>query len=532
MNAVASAASPPTTVAPDDKDHRSPITTVIWLAAVAVVSGAGLAIAYRGGLLVTTGDPVVYLSVARSLANGHGIAVPYGDLYTPSQQTLGGPVSHWPPAYSIVLSIAGASVLTWARILAVVLFSANVFLFGFLAHRLGVTRLGSLALAVIFAGLSFQLHGTVESEPLFFFLVLLGLHALVSFFDRPTWWSLVAVAVAFGLSTVTRYLGEAFVLGGVVAIVALLRQPLVRRLSYAAALAVVGNIPVVIWFESIHNSPESPALHLPKFYDLQTALYAVAGFIIPGVQSSTLRILIAGALVVVVVAVLATVGGSGTLSPVRRERVDWMLLYLVVAYLVFLFASRAIVDPLIQLNARMLFLPFALAVLWCAENWPRLASWSAEPRSWWGAVVATSLVVLLVLTATWTAVEAARQVQDGNLNSPSATTTALKRAADAIPSSTLVYSDHPDAVYFVSGRRVYLLPTTASAETLKANHRFPAEMSSLKRAVCGRPATVLYSTSYGDVEPSFKQVEQYLRVARSTTFPGWMVLTLDTAAPC
>ena len=100
-------------------------------------------------------------------------------------------------------------------------------------------------------------------------------------------------------------------------------------------------------------------------------------------QSSTLRILIAGAIVVLVIAVLATVGGSRTLAPVRRERVDWVLLYLVVAYLVFLFASRAVVDPLIQLNARMLFLPFALLLLRCAQNWPRLASWSAEPRSSW-----------------------------------------------------------------------------------------------------------------------------------------------------
>ena len=84
--------------------------------------------------------------MARSLANGHGITVPYGEHLHPFPVTLGGPVSHWPPAYSMVLSIAGSSVLTWARVLAVVLFSANVFLFGFLAHRLGVPRFGSVAL--------------------------------------------------------------------------------------------------------------------------------------------------------------------------------------------------------------------------------------------------------------------------------------------------------------------------------------------------------------------------------------------------
>ncbi len=532
MHAVAAASPSREAASLDDGRQRSPVPIIVWLAVVAVAAGAGLAVAYRGGLKVAFGDPIVYVSVARSLANGHGISVPYGSIYTASQSTLGGPVSHWPPAYSMLLSIAGSSVLTWARVLGVVLFSANVFLFGFLSHRLGVARLGSIALAVIFAGLSFPLHGTVESEPLFFFLVLLGLHALATFFDRPAMWSLLLVAVAFGLSTVTRYLGEAFVIGAVLTILILLKESAVRRLMYAAVLAVVGNIPVLIWFASIHNSPESPAVHLPKFYDLQTALYAFAGFIIPGVQSSTLRILIAGAIVVLVIAVLATVGGSRTLAPVRRERVDWVLLYLVVAYLVFLFASRAVVDPLIQLNARMLFLPFALLLLWCAQNWPRLASWSAEPRSSWAPPVATCLVVLLVITACWTAFEDARQVQDGNLNSPAATNTALKRAVNDIPPTTVIYSDHPDGVYFVSGRRVYLLPTTASAETLKANHRFPAQMSALKRAVCGRSAIVLFASSHGYVEPSLKMVEHYLKIDRSASLPGWTVLTLDTAPPC
>jgi len=536
MHAVAGTSTLPDTASPDDPDHRSSTsTTLVWLAAVAVISGVGLAIAYRGGLAVGFGDPIVYVSVARSLASGHGISVPYGDVYTPSQLTLGGPVSHWPPGYALLLSIGGSSmssILTWARVLGIVLFSANVFLFGFLAHRVRVPRFGAVALAVIFAGLSFSLHGTVESEPLFFFLVLLGLHGLVSFFDRPTWSSILIVAVAFGLSTVTRYLGEAFVIGGVLAILVLLKQPFARRLMFGAVLAVVGNIPVLIWVLSIHNSPEAPAVHLPRFYDLQTALYAVAGFAVPGVGSPALRVLIVAVIIVVVIAMMATVGGSGSLSPIRHEHVDWVLLYLTVAYLVFLFCSRAFVDPLIQLNSRMLFLPFMLLVLWCAQNWPRLASWASVPRSSWAPPIATSLVVLLVVTSIWTAIETTRQEQDGNYNSTSPATMALKRAVEAIPPTTVVYSDHPDAVYFVSGRRVYLLPNTSSASTLKVNHRFAAEMSSLRRAVCGRPAAVLYALSNGYVEPSLPVVERDLKVATSTSFNGWKVLHLDTSQPC
>ena len=228
------------------------------MAVVAVVSGLGLAIAYRGGLVVVWGDPIAYIGVARSLAAGHGVSVPYGSLYTQWHLTAGGPVSHWPPGYSLLLSLWSGSVLLWARILAVTLFSASVFLFGFLAQRLGVPRFGAVALAIIFAGTSFQLFGAVLSEPLFFFLVLLGLHGLVSFFRRPAMPSILLASIAFGLSTVTRYLGEAFVIGSVIAILFFLREPIARRLRYAVVLAIVGNILLLIWFSSIHNSPESP----------------------------------------------------------------------------------------------------------------------------------------------------------------------------------------------------------------------------------------------------------------------------------
>ena len=204
MNAVLSTEAAPAVVPPDDTDRRSRRATTLWVAVVAVVSGLGFAIAYRGGLVVTSGDPIAYIGVARSLAAGHGVSLPYGSGYTQWHLSAGGPVSHWPPGYPLLLSVWSGSILLWARIVAVALFSASVFLFGFLAQRLGVPRFGAIALAIIFAGTSFQLFGTVASETLFFFLVLLGLHGLVSFFRRPAVSSILLTSIAFGLSTVTR----------------------------------------------------------------------------------------------------------------------------------------------------------------------------------------------------------------------------------------------------------------------------------------------------------------------------------------
>jgi len=516
----------------DNTDRRTGISPLVWLTGVAVLSGVGLAIAYRGGLGVGFGDPIVYISMAKSFAASHGASVAYGDVYTPSQLTVGGPVSHWPPGYSLLLSLDTHSILTWARVLAVVFFSANVFLFGFLAHRVGVPRFGSVALAVIFAGLSFQLHGTVESEPLFFLLVIVGLHALVSFYERHTPVAVLLMAVAFGLSTVTRFLGEAFVIGGALAIVLFFKLPALRRIGLGAVVLVVGNVPFAIWYAGVHNSPESPAVHLPHSYDIKTTLFTLAGFVVPGSQSTLMRIGVVAAMVVVVVAVMAMVAGGGALSPIRLQHTDWTFLLLTGSYLVFLFFSRSFVDPLIQLNSRMLFLPFMLFLLWCAQNWPRFASWAAKPRSSWAPPLASLLVCLLVTNAVWIAVDAARGAQVGNLATNSPANTALRRAVAAIPPSTLLYSDRPDGVWFVSGRAVRLLPTTHNASTLKKNPRFDAEMSSLRADLCGHPATVAYALSNGDLQPSLGVVEHYLKVATVTSIPGWRFLALDTSGSC
>ena len=491
----------PATAAAAGKDtggSRAELTTLLILGGLAVLSGAGLAIAWRGGLRVATGDPIAYLSMARSLAAGHGASVPYGDPYALSQLTAGGPVSHWPVGYPLLLSLDTHSLLSWARVLAVATYAANVFLFGLLALRVGVARIGAIALAVIFAGLSFVLHGAVASEPLFFLLVLVGLHAFVRFFNRPAVLPILLVAVSFGLSTVTRFLGEAFVIGGTLAVLIFVKERLRRRFSYAVLLAIVGNIPFLIWLSSVHNSPETLDVHLLSYYDAKPSCTRSPASSSRTSSLWTSAFSIAAVVVIVAVSVLAAVGSRASLSPVRSDKVNWLMLLLAGVYLLFLFFSRSVVDPLIQLNARMLFLPFMLFLLWCAQNWPRLASWSAVPRNSWVAMLATILAGMLVVTAIWWAVEEGRYAQVGSVAAASAANAALKGAVASVPSTSIIYSNEPDEVYFLSGRTVYLLPDIRSSSTLKKNPRFASDMLSLERRVCGKRATVFFSLSNDD----------------------------------
>ena len=204
---------------------------------------------------------------------------------------------------------------------------------------------------------------------------------------------------------------------------------------------------------------------------MKTSLYTIASFIVPGVHSADLRVLIVAVIVIGVIALMIN-GRPGSLWPIRLERNDPLFLILTITYLVFLFAARSFVDPLIQLNSRMLFLAFVLLLLWCAQNWPRFASWSAVPRCPYGPPIATAIVCLLVVNAAWTACDVARQAQQGSYAAATSSNAALKEALATVPKDSVIYSDQPDVVYFISGRTIHILPLTDSPLTLKANRQF------------------------------------------------------------
>ena len=394
---------------------------------------------------MSTGEPIAYLSLARSLAAGHGARLPYGDLYTASPLTAGGPVSLG-RGIPLLLSLDTHSLLSWARVLAVALYGANVFLFGLLALRVGVARIGAIALAVIFAGLSFAIHGTVQSEPLFFFLVLLGLHAFVSFFNRPSALSVLVVrGIAFGLSTVSRFLGEAFVIGGAIAILVFLKERFSRRIRDALILVIVGNIPILIWFSSVHNSPDTFAFHLITSYDVKASLFSIAGFIIPGVHSTNLRILIAAAIVIVVGHRSGHRRKSATRSPVRKDKVDWLMLLFAAVYLLVVLISLTLVDPLVLHGGddRVLFLPFMLILLWCAQNGPS----SLRGRRCHEAVGSDAATILVGTVGCDGDLDSRRDGSErpGRKCRPASPARAAFEAGLArIPWNSIIYSNEPD----------------------------------------------------------------------------------------
>ena len=490
------------------------------LGLLAAIATGGLAIATRGGIIVRQGDPIAYISTARSLASGHGASLQYsGILPTVASK----PEVHWPPGYTLLLSLGGHSILGWARTLNCLLFAANVFLLGYLAHRLGIRRAGVLLIAVVFAGASFDLHATVRSEPLFLLLALLGLHGLVGFMAKPTRWLLPASALAFGLATLTRYAGEAFVLAAALCALAFFDRPRRERLASAGTFLVLGNLPVLIWLFSAQHSPRTFGFHPPGSSELNLAMSSISGYVVPSGLATPIRALLCIAFLAIVVVV------TGADFASKRERtLDYLLLLFAGIYLVFIVASQAFFDRAIPFDTRLLMPAYVLLLLWFARNWPRSLTWSRSGRRSGLALVGVAGVLSVFLASGWAAFDTARHAQSESYSSPSWRATKLVKTLAPLPRSVIVYSNRPDVIYFLMDRPVHLLPPTI------ANPHYASQMRAIQAGTCGRATTIVYSTSRAATfsEPSLATVAHAFRIADISSSRGWEILTLDTSPPC
>ncbi len=192
-------------------------------------------------------DSTMYLSMTNHILAGKGVAV-YLESYTVSSD----PMADWPPLYPAILALFAQfnqSPLGAGWVLNCFLFGGNIFLIGVLAYWVSRRFLLSVAIMLFFT-LGYQWRSFFTwliSEPLFLFMIHLGIMTLWKYLrtQKKTW--LVLSAIAVGCIPLIRYVGIAFIPCTALCILILLRVNLVKRLWCSVSFGALASLPLMGW---------------------------------------------------------------------------------------------------------------------------------------------------------------------------------------------------------------------------------------------------------------------------------------------
>jgi len=450
-------------------------TRIAVVCAIALIAGSASLFATRDA--VTAGpDSAVYVGTAHSVASGNGLNVPI-HYYPLGNVSIGTPppgraaprptpLVIYSPGAPVLLSIGGEPVNA-ARVEDALFFALTVLVVGLFV--LAETRELWLAAAaqVVVGGALVVPLADVGTNAVSLFLTALALASVITFIRRPRPQWLLLGAVAVGLATLERYADGGLIVWGTLALLAMH-----KRRRDAAAFLALSAAPLVAWFIYEHASGRGSG-HALGFHivggSFRAGARAIADWVLPPSVPTALALVAAIAVVVAVFEVVRR----------RPQSTSLLLLLFVVVQIVVLEVAITFVDALVNLDSRELLPGFVAVVMALACAVSRTS--------------AMRLVIGLAVVASVArgGVEIARNMP-GDYRESRWTHSAVMAAVRALPPSTIIYSNAPDAIYLLDGRAVSSIPERKDFSTLKRNRRYDAQLAEIRTVLAARGGVVVF----------------------------------------
>jgi 4-amino-4-deoxy-L-arabinose transferase-like glycosyltransferase len=474
-------------------------------------------------------DSVFYLSSAENLLAGRGLHWPLGGNELK-------PLTHYPPLYPFMLAglgMLGVDLVLGARLMAAVLFGANVGLLGWLVWRHTSSKWAALAVSILalVSPSLLTVHLEAMTEPLFVLLLLLSIALLAEHLRGTRKWPLIASAVFAGLAGITRYIGPSIVAAAGLGLIVLGSGRLLKRIGAAALYTVLGLTPVVGWYfrnASLADSATNRELlyHPIMASKLKAGADTVSAWLLPISISLRVRVAVFGGILILFAGCLLW-----RIIVALRRRAEWgerppqgfhltiLLILFCTMYVVILSLSLTFVDASTRLNTRILsplyVASLLLFVLVLASPWflstvrrARLLLLSAI----WVAVCALYLLDSLGLLATM------RSEGGGFTGRTWQSSETVASVRDLDPSGIL-YSTESLPLYFLTGRPAYWVPEKINPLEAREEEDYDAYMD-LMRERLKEPASalVIFNRSFNRTElPPVEEVVDGLSLMKRTS---------------
>ena len=452
-----------------------------------------------------TGDSASYVGAARNAAEGRGISRPTG----------GGevkPLTHFPPLYPLTLAIfeiLGMDSVGAARWLAGALFAANVLLIGISIKAATGSNSGALAgsLLVLLSPIMIRLHVWILSEPLYLALLSYAFLLLSLFTKTRDRRLLVAGGVIIGLAYATRYVGIAVVGTAALAFLWMGKREWRRSVKDTALLLVLGLGPMVAWVVRnlmVAGTATNRRLTwhpFPVSY-LKRPFSIVWEWLLPFPFSyAALYGMIALCVILLAVVLYRRRAGLGLEVPPRGASDPaspglvtlhglHMLVY--TALLVVSISLLGASTPIDDRTTAPLYIGFLIVGVILGVQ-----TWGSNARKPWTRPMVVGLVVLVLASYTYQDVALIGQLRRdaSGYASRSARESPTMKAMQELSPGTILYTNEPEQVYFVSGRGAYMIPIKIDAVTGRASPAFAQKLEDMREDLLGgNAALVLFRT--------------------------------------
>lgn len=455
------------------------------------------------------GDSYYYVSGARSLAAGDGFMRPAADGTTR-------PITHFPPAYSLVLAAliaAGGEIPAAARGLHAVLFGVSTLLVGWLILRSTDRPILALAGAVLFgfSPVMLSIHAWLLSEALFLSLTLTSLLALDRYWTSGRGaWFLLAVAGAT-LGVLTRYVGVALVVSLAAVLAWAPRKPGRGRWARGGWMLAIGIGGWLAWAGRnavVAGSATNRgwAWHPPEAERALEAAATLAQWLLPG------RVPVLFGEAVVLVVLLAGAAGAWRWLARRRRQplfsgdviLAASLLFLMV-YAALLMVSLTLLDASTPLDDRILAPAYAAGLIAGLGLLAPVIS-RGGARGW---LARGAIVGLMALTLARLPSKVMQLRQDGlGYAGRWWRESELVVFVGGLDAATPIYTNELDAVYLLTGRQAYQIPIRWDPVQAAPRADYESQLDRFRESILRQGAVLVLFDSLSTQQAFFPSEEE------------------------
>jgi hypothetical protein len=395
------------------------------------------------------------------------------------------------------LALTGMDPLVAAKWMNAFFFAGNVILVSSIVLASTLSYGASLAAAIlVFTSFPMvQIHSMAWSEPLFVFFGFSGLFLLALYLQGSKRWMLYGAASSIALACLARYAGIAFVWTGVFGVFFLGPHGGKQRLADAIVFSTLSSLPLAAWaFRSLWLAGSAAnrtlGFHPPGGEDLITALNSICLWTFPGGIREIpvwMRLVALGMGLFLVFRLARQKGFPST-------RFNQLSVFFLLGYGTFIFTARCFFDSAISFDTRILSPGYVAAMILTVAIVAQWIKTAGSSRLSPAQFISFFFVVVVTVTQTTTGLAWWRHGYAKGIGFTSSTwsnSEALQFVNAAGP-STAIFTNVPDVIYMLAGRRTHMIPRKVDPKSRLTNDHYPIEIASMKEELKKANGVVVY----------------------------------------